>query len=191
MGWMTEAPLRVGILLSGGGRTLQNILDRSHDGSLAVKVVCVIADRADVFGIERARQNDIPYAIEKDQAQTFAFLREHRVELVCLAGYLRLLQVPEDFAGRMLNIHPSLLPKHGGKGCYGEHVHKAVLDAGDQESGCTVHDVNARYDEGAVLLQKRVAVLPDDDVASLAARVFEAECEAYPEAIRLWIAKSR
>ena len=184
-------PLRIGVLLSGGGRTLQNLLDRSAAGRLDAAVVCVAADRAGCLGIERAQRAELPTLITKDMDETFAFLRAYRAELVCLAGYLRLLRVPTDFAGRVLNIHPALLPKYGGKGFWGEHVHKAVLAAGDTESGCTVHAVDAEYDSGAILLQRRVPVLEGDTVDSLAARVFAAECEAYPEAIALWRATHR
>ncbi|MFO1051796.1 MAG: phosphoribosylglycinamide formyltransferase [Planctomycetota bacterium] len=181
--------LRIGVLLSGGGRTLQNLLDRSADGRLDARVVCVVSDRPGVFGVERAARAGLPVLVSKDMDATFAFLRVHRVELVCLCGYLRLLRVPDDFRGRVLNIHPALLPKFGGKGFYGDRVHEAVLAAKELESGCTVHEVDQHYDSGAILLQRRVPVLPGDDAHTLAARVFEAECEAYPEAITRWRAQ--
>lgn len=182
--------LRIGVLLSGGGRTLQNLLDRAADGRLDIEVACVLSDRPEVFGLERASRAGIPTLATRDAQEIYAFLREHRVELVCLAGYLRLLPIAEDFRGRVLNIHPALLPKFGGKGFYGDRVHRAVLDAGETETGCTVHHADDRYDEGAPLLQRRVPVLPDDTVEALAARVFEAECEAYPDAIRIWRQRS-
>ncbi|MCC6672795.1 MAG: phosphoribosylglycinamide formyltransferase [Planctomycetes bacterium] len=179
--------VRVGVLLSGGGRTLQNLLDQRATGRLPIDVVVVIADRADAFGLERARRAGIPAVFERDPARIQQILREHRVELVCLAGYLRLFPVGEAWAGRVLNIHPALLPRHGGKGCYGERVHAAVLAAGEAETGCTVHLCDDHYDRGEILVQKRVPVLPGDDVHTLAERVFAAECEAYPEAILLWL----
>lgn len=180
------SPLRLGVLLSGSGRTLQNLIDRIGDGTLAAEIVVVIADRELAYGLTRARAAGLPTFVERDTEAIYATLRRHRVQLVCLAGYLRLLPVAADFAGRVLNIHPALLPRFGGKGFYGERVHRAVLAAGDTESGCTVHVCDDRYDRGSVLLQRRVPVLPDDSVETLAARVFAAECEAYPEAIRLW-----
>lgn len=179
--------VRVGVLLSGGGRTLQNLLEQRATGRLPIDVVVVIADRADAFGLERARRAGIPAVFERDPARIQQILREHRVELVCLAGYLRLFPVGEAWAGRVLNIHPALLPRHGGKGCYGERVHAAVLAAGEAETGCTVHLCDDHYDRGEILVQKRVPVLPGDDVHTLAERVFAAECEAYPEAILLWL----
>jgi phosphoribosylglycinamide formyltransferase-1 len=122
-------------------------------------------------------------------ARAFAELDARRVDLACLAGFLRLLAVPPRWSGRVINIHPSLLPSFGGKGFYGDRVHAAVLAAGVAETGCTVHFVDDQYDHGTPILQRRVAVLPGDDVHTLAARVFEAEREALPEAIRLVLAR--
>ncbi|MDA0934825.1 MAG: phosphoribosylglycinamide formyltransferase [Planctomycetota bacterium] len=180
---------RIGVLLSGSGRSLQNLLDRSVDGRLHADVTCVVSDRPGVGGIDRATKAGLPVLVERDADRIYAFLRAHGVELICLAGYLRLFPIADDFRGRVLNIHPSLLPKFGGKGFYGDRVHTAVLEAGETESGCTVHHADDRYDEGAPLVQRRVPVLPGDDVGTLAARVFEAECEAYPEAIARWVAE--
>ena len=184
---MTKATTALGVLLSSTGRTLQNLLACIADGSLEVRIACVISDRPDVRGSAIAEDADLPHYVEADSERIFAKLRKHRVDLVCLCGYLRLLDIPADFAGRVLNIHPALLPKHGGKGYYGHHVHEAVLAAGDKESGCTVHYCNNEYDRGPTLLQRRVPVEPGDTADTLAARVFEAECEAYPEAIRTWM----
>ncbi len=178
--------LKIGVLLSGSGRTLQNLLDRAAAGRLAVEVVAVAADREGAFGLERARRAGIPTLYTKDPLASLDFLTEHGAEVCCLAGYLRLLPIPEAWRDRVLNIHPSLLPRHGGKGCYGDRVHASVLAAGDDESGCTVHLCDDRYDTGPALVQRRVPVVEGDTVATLAARVFEAECEAYPEAIDLW-----
>src|SRR5207245_9548017 len=118
-------------------------------------------------------------------ARVFELCRATRAELVCLAGYLQLLEICPEFADRILNIHPALLPAFGGKGMYGRHVHEAVLSAGVKVSGCTVHFVDQVYDHGPIMLQKPVEVQDDDTPETLAARVFAAECEAYPEAIRL------
>jgi phosphoribosylglycinamide formyltransferase-1 len=113
----------------------------------------------------------------------FAACRAARADLVVMAGFLHLVRIPADFAGRVINIHPSLLPAFGGRGFHGMHVHRAVLDRGCTVSGCTVHLVDDEYDHGRILLQKTVPVLPDDTPESLAARVFAAECQAFPEAI--------
>lgn len=186
--------LRVAALLSGSGRTLQNLIDLRERGELDVDPVLVVGSRADAFGLERARRAGVPWLVVRrkdfhtDAAfteQVFAACRQARADLVVLAGWLCLLcPIPQDFKGRVLNIHPALLPSFGGKGFYGDRVHAAVLAAGVAETGCTVHLVDDAYDQGQVLLQRRVPVLPGDDVHTLAARVFEAECEAYPEAIR-------
>ncbi|MGE3174888.1 MAG: phosphoribosylglycinamide formyltransferase [Planctomycetota bacterium] len=178
---------RLGVLLSGGGRTLQNLIDRVANGRLRAAIACVLADRPQALGLERAARHGVPHACVTEPDAIWRALREHRVDLVCLCGYLRLLPIDPAFADRVLNIHPSLLPRHGGKGMFGEHVHAAVLAAGDAESGCTVHLCTDEYDRGPPLLQQRVPVLPGDDTAALAARVFAAECEAYPAAIeRHW-----
>lgn len=188
-------PLRVAVLLSGSGRTLQNLLDVQARGELAIDPVLVVGSRPDAYGLERARRAGLPWLVirrkdfQSDEAfteQVFAACRRARADLVVLAGWLCLLRpVPDDFKGRVVNIHPALLPAFGGKGFYGDRVHAAVLASGAAESGCTVHLVDDEYDHGEVILQRRVPVLPGDDVRALADRVFEAEREAYPEAIRL------
>jgi phosphoribosylglycinamide formyltransferase-1 len=176
---------RLAVLLSGTGRTLQNLLDRVGDGRMVASVVGVGSDRADAFGLQRAMEHGLEARHLKDASATWSWLLELDVDLVVLAGYLRLLPIVPEFAGRVLNIHPALLPKFGGKGMHGERVHAAVLAAGERESGCTVHLCNERYDEGRVLLQARVPVLAGDTVKALATRVFAAECEAYPAGIAM------
>ena len=183
---------RLGVLLSGGGRTLQNLLDRIANRRLDAAIACVIADRELAQGLQRAADADLPHACLRDSDAIWQMLRDHDVDLVCLCGYLRLLPIDPEFTGRVLNIHPSLLPAHGGKGMFGNHVHAAVLASEDRESGCTVHICDDEYDRGPVLLQRRVPVLPGDTEASLAQRVFTAECEAYPEAIEQhWLSLQR
>lgn len=183
------------MLLSGSGRTLQNFLDRRERGELDLDVRLVVGSRPDAFGLERARRAGLPWLVvrRKDFADDAAFsdpifraCAQARVDLVLLAGWLcRLRPVPPDLRGRVLNIHPALLPgPFGGKGFYGDRVHEAVLASGARESGCTVHVVDDEYDTGPIVHQVRVPVLATDDVHSLADRVFAAECEAYPEAIR-------
>lgn len=182
------------MLLSGGGTTMLNLADRIADGSLRAEIRLVVAsnDTSAARGIEHADRLGLPRRVvrRKDHADTVAFsetvfaaVREAGAELVCLAGFLSLLMIPDDFENRVINIHPSLLPKFGGRGMHGRHVHEAVLAAGETESGCTVHFADNTYDTGPVLLQRRCPVLPGDDAEALAARVFEQECLAYPEAV--------
>jgi len=191
---MPSSPLRLVTLVSGGGRTVLNLLDEIGAGRLRAEVVRVLADR-ECAAIARlqargARVELVPWTRGTTPAEyatrLWPRIEEARADLVCNCGFLRLLVVPPAWEGRIMNIHPGLLPAYGGKGMYGDHVHAAVLAAGDAESGCTVHFVDPEYDKGPVILQKRVPVRPDDTVESLAARVFEAECVAYPEAIRLY-----
>ncbi|UCD76387.1 MAG: phosphoribosylglycinamide formyltransferase [Phycisphaerales bacterium] len=191
-------PLRIGALLSGGGRTLMNIADRIDNGSLNAEVVLVISSRTSASGVERSQDRgfEVRVARKKDfetedalHDAITAWLLEKEVDLVCLCGYLRWFRLDPPFVGKVMNIHPALLPDFGGKGMYGEHVHRAVIAAGKTESGCTVHFVDDRYDHGPTIVQRKCPVLPDDDADSLAARVFEQECLAYPEAIRLFAEK--
>ncbi|MDW8264354.1 MAG: phosphoribosylglycinamide formyltransferase [Gemmataceae bacterium] len=185
-------PLPIAVLISGGGTTLQNLINRIAAGSLPARIVQVVSSRAKVAGVERARQAGLPLVIvprknfasvDDFSAATFAPCRQARARLVCLAGYLQLLKIPADFRGRVVNIHPALLPAFGGPGMYGRHVHEAVLRAGVSTTGCTVHWVDDQYDHGPVIAQRIVPVRPDDTPDTLAARVFAAECELYPEVI--------
>jgi phosphoribosylglycinamide formyltransferase-1 len=181
---------RLAVLISAGGTTLQNLIDRIADGRLDAEIVAVISSRADVFGVERARRAGHPVTVVERKpaadfsARVFDAVRAANPDLVILAGWLHLLDLPDDFRLRVLNIHPSLLPAFGGKGMYGQRVHQAVLDSGTKVTGCTVHFADATYDTGPIVLQKQVPVREDDTAESLAARVYAAECEAYPEAIR-------
>ena len=180
-------PARLLVLLSGSGRTLDNLLDRTRDGSLDAAVTRVVASR-ECRGAAIARVRGIPTDVIPGEipADRLAELAAH-TDLVVLAGYLKYVYIPGSFRGRVVNIHPALLPDFGGAGMYGDRVHRAVLDAyrADRvtESGCTVHLVDDQYDHGAILLQKRCPILPGDTVETLAARVFELEKQAYPEAI--------
>ncbi len=180
------------VLLSGSGRTLENFLAKKAAGELAVDIAAVVSSRPEVGGVEIAGAHGIPCGIfrRKDfdsipahNAAINAWLEPHRPRIIILAGYLCFYIQPDWFAGPVVNIHPALLPKYGGKGYYGERVHEAVLAAGDTETGCTVHQVDDEYDHGRILGQKKVPVLPGDDVAALAARVFAAECELYPQVL--------
>jgi formyltetrahydrofolate-dependent phosphoribosylglycinamide formyltransferase len=182
-------PLRLGCLVSGGGRSVLNLQDRIERGELPATIVTVLSTRTGVPAIERARARGLPtreidpLPRESLDDRVDQALREVNVDLVVLAGYLRLFRV-DAWRGRCINIHPALLPRHGGKGLWGHHVHEAVLAAGDVESGCTVHWVDAEYDHGATILQRRCPVLPGDSPDTLATRVFAEELEALPEAIQ-------
>jgi len=195
-GKASTRPLRLGVLLSGGGRTLLNFLDRIAAGDLPAEVAVVVASR-DCKGVERARAagletHVVRYKDMPDAAAYSAALAERldaaEVDLVCLAGFLSLWEIPRRYAGRVMNIHPALLPGFGGHGMYGHHVHDAVLAAGCKVSGCSVHFVTNEYDAGPIIVQKCVPVLETDTPDDLAARVFEQECVAYPEAIGLFAA---
>lgn len=182
--------MRLVALISGSGTTLQNLIDRSRDGRLGAEIVGVVSSRGDAYGVDRAHSAGIPVRVaERKPVDTFPdrvfdAVRAFGPDLVCLAGWLHLVRIPADFRLRVLNIHPSLLPAFGGKGMYGRHVHEAVLAFGAKVSGCTVHFADDTYDTGPILIQRAVPVLDTDTPESLAARVFAAECEAYPEAIR-------
>jgi len=185
---------RIAVLASGGGRSLENLAKEIAAGRLAADLVLVLVDRASAGALERAERLGIPGKLlpYTDFGQPAAYaeavfevLEAARVDLVVLAGFLRLLPPPAGWGKRVINIHPSLLPKFGGKGFYGERVHRAVLAAGELESGCTVHFVDDQYDHGAPILQRKIALLPGETPESLAQRVFEEEKLALPEAIRL------
>ena len=178
---------RLAGLISGGGRTLLNLAAAIDRGDLDAEIAIAISSRPDAPGVARLRERGITVACpaRDDHEAISRILREADVDLVCLCGYLRWLRIDPWMRGRVINIHPSLLPRHGGHGMYGDRVHAAVLAAGDAESGCTVHVVDEQYDHGPTILQRRCPVEPGDDVASLAARVFREECRAYPEAITL------
>jgi formyltetrahydrofolate-dependent phosphoribosylglycinamide formyltransferase len=190
-----DEPIRLAVLLSGNGTTLQNLLERIADGRLRARVVVVVSNHVDAFGLVRAEQAGIPTAVvsrrdcpgrEEFSRQIFAQCRQAGADLVCMAGFLQLLDIPGDFRARVMNIHPALIPAFCGKGYYGHHVHEAVLAYGAKVSGCTVHFTDNEYDHGPIILQKTVPVLDEDTPDTLAQRVFQEECEAYPDAIRLF-----
>jgi formyltetrahydrofolate-dependent phosphoribosylglycinamide formyltransferase len=189
-------PIRLAVLISGSGTTLQNFLDRIADGRLAARVVQVVASKAGVKGLERAKRAGVPAAVverkqcgsvEEFSEKVFEHCRRAGADLVCLAGFLHLIRIPNDFIGRVMNIHPALIPAFCGKGMYGHHVHEAVIASGVKLSGCTVHFADNEYDHGPIIIQRAVPVLDDDTPDALAARVFVEECAAYPEAIRLFV----
>lgn len=189
--------MRVAVLFSGGGRTLENLVALSRSGALPGEVVLAVSSSPKAGGIERAARLGIPCRTVEGRpgatgdltARVLAACGEARADLVCLAGWLKLLApIPERWKGRILNIHPALLPSFAGKGFYGDRVHQAVLDSGVKVTGCTVHFCDDEYDHGPIVLQRVCPVLDGDDAHSLADRVFEEEKIAYPEAIRLFAA---
>lgn len=192
---MQQPPLLIAVLLSGGGRLLRNLIQVIEAGALNARIALVISSRSQVGGVRIARDAGLPVEIirVKDHPDVESFsraivaaLEASGARLAVQAGWTCLWQIPEQWANRVMNIHPALLPKYGGKGFYGHHVHEAVLKAGETQSGCTIHFANNQYDSGPIIFQKTVPVLPDDTPDSLAARVFEQECLAYPIAIRLF-----
>jgi formyltetrahydrofolate-dependent phosphoribosylglycinamide formyltransferase len=191
---ITDRPIRLGVLISGGGTTMLNFVQCIREGSLFAEIPLVIASQRRCAGVERAAAAGLTCCVlrPKDHDSVadysdavFAELRRSRVDLVTMAGFLSLLKVPKDFSGRVINIHPSLIPAFCGHGFFGHHVHEAAVARGVKVSGCTVHFADNDYDHGPIILQRTVAV-PDAATADeLAALVFEQEKQAYPEAIRL------
>lgn len=177
---------RLAVMLSGSGRTLENLLIAIGAGRVTASIELVICSR-ETAGAMKSRAAGLKTIVVKGEIprdELERMLDEHRIDYVVCAGYLKYVHVPAKYAGRVVNIHPSLLPAFGGAGMYGDKVHAAVIAAGATESGCTVHLVDDVYDHGRVLLQRTCPVLPGDDAHSLAARVFEQECLAYPEALQ-------
>jgi len=196
---LDRGPINCAVLLSGSGRTLENLLVVITGGGLNCAIRAVISSKPDVRGLQVAADAGIPAFVVQRQsfasdqeysAAIYEELRPFDPELILLCGFLRKLVVPAAFEGRILNIHPALLPESaaGGKGLYGDRVHAAVLASNATRSGATVHVVDNGYDTGPVVLRATVPVLPDDTPASLASRVFEAECALYPAAIRRYVA---
>jgi phosphoribosylglycinamide formyltransferase-1 len=186
---------KIAILASGGGSNAEALLKAMQDPAYPAQCVLVFSNKPGAGVLEKAARYGVPSAVldhkaypsrEAFDAAVLAELAKASPDLLCLCGYLRILTPAfvRAYAGRILNIHPSLLPRHGGPGMHGRHVHQAVLAAGDAESGATVHYVDEGVDSGAVILQRRVPVLPGDTPESLAARVLAAEHQVYPEALK-------
>jgi phosphoribosylglycinamide formyltransferase-1 len=185
---------RIVVLISGGGTTLKNLLAVKAAGKLDVEIALVISSNAKAAGLAIAESAGIPTVVlargafaddDTYSRAMFDACRATAAAWVVMGGFLTYVPIPPDYENRVLNIHPALIPAFCGKGFYGHHVHQAVLEYGAKLSGCTIHFVDNQYDHGPIILQKTVPVLDDDTPESLAARVFAAECEAYPEALRL------
>lgn len=195
-----NAKPRIGVLVSGGGRSLENLIEKIGAGELECEIALVVSSASGAFALERAKKHGVPAVVIDPDRQLpaaefsrdiFLALESFGCDCAVLAGFLRLLVIPAAWEGRVLNIHPALLPAFGGRGFYGERVHKAVLASGVQFTGCTVHYVTNEYDAGPILLQRRIPVLSGDTPESLAARVFEQESIALPEALRAHFERRR
>lgn len=190
--------VRAAILISGSGTTMENLIQCANNGSCDIVPVGVISSKSGVAGLAKAQKHGIPTQVvsRKDftdsaafSRQTFKMVNAVKPDMVILAGFLSYLHIPERYKGKILNIHPSLLPKFGGKGMYGINVHRAVVASDETETGCSVHYVDEEYDHGAIILQRKVEVKPDDTPETLQDRVMAAERKAYPEAINLYAEK--
>jgi phosphoribosylglycinamide formyltransferase-1 len=188
---MTGKPIRLAVLISGRGSNLQSLIDACAEADFPARIAVVLSNKADAYGLERAKQAGIPAVTvsHKDFGTRGDFedallttLAPYNADLVCLAGFMRVLtpRFIAPWAGRLLNIHPSLLPAYKGL-----HTHERAIESGDTESGCTVHLVTPELDDGPIIVQKRVSILPGDTPDTLAARVLEQEHTAYPEAVRI------
>jgi phosphoribosylglycinamide formyltransferase 1 len=190
--------LKIAVLISGSGRTLKNFIDLAAEGDLPIDIRLVVSSSAKASGIQHAeaagipavvvKRSDFPHGSTGDQSYgdaIFDACRAAGVDYVVMAGFLKLAPVPDDFAGRVVNIHPALIPSFCGAGMYGHYVHQAAIDAGVKVTGLTVHFVDNVYDHGPIIWQQPVPVFPDDTADTLAARVFEAEKEAYPHVLKL------
>lgn len=188
--------INLGVLISGSGNTLQNFIDHIEKGKLHATIQIVISSKPNVVGLDRARKHNIPTAVipysnYNNDIDTFsraitAKLDTYPIDLVTLAGFVHFYKIPENYKGKVMNIHPGLIPAFCGHHYYGKKVHEAAINYGVKVSGCTVHFADNVYDNGPIIIQRAVPVLEDDTPDTLAERVFKEECEAYPEAIRLF-----
>ncbi|KAF0188125.1 MAG: phosphoribosylglycinamide formyltransferase [Desulfobulbaceae bacterium] len=177
--------LKIAVLLSGSGRTLDNFHERIQVGSLHAGIQVVISNVRDALGLQKAERYGYPafHAVGNEGINTI--LQDYSIDIICLAGFLKLYEPPPKLARSVVNIHPSLIPAFCGDGFYGSRVHRAVKARGCLVSGCTVHFASEVYDEGPIIVQKCVQLAYDDTVESIAGKVFGAECEAFPEALNL------
>ena len=191
----------LGVLISGGGTTLENLVAKSEAGELPAEVKVVISSRADAYGLIRAKNHGIDHCVVPSKkyrplgeppdwvgmsAEICHVLDRYEVDLIVLAGFMCQFVISPRYEGRVMNIHPALLPAFCGPGLYGHKVHEAVVEQGVKVSGCTVHFADQRYDHGPIIIQRTVPVRDDDTPETLAQRVFAEECIAYPEAVRLF-----
>lgn len=180
--------LNIGVLISGGGTNLQAIIDETKAGGINGTLKIVISNKENAYGLERARLNGIEAIYETDEDKIIEILRENNIDLIVLAGYLKIItpKFVEVFRNKIINIHPSLIPSFCGKGYYGEKVHQGVIDYGAKVTGATVHFVDEGADTGAIIMQETIKVEQNDDAKSLAKRVLEVEHRILKESIRLF-----
>jgi phosphoribosylglycinamide formyltransferase-1 len=188
------APLKIAVLISGGGTTLKNLIDRGHVENLPIDIRLVISSKSTAAGLQFAAEASIPATTmrrrDHESAEfyrdaVFHEVRQSGAEYVVMGGFLQHLLIAPDFKNRVINIHPSLIPSFCGHGMYGLKVHQAAIDYGVKISGCTVHFVDDHFDHGPVILQRSCPVLDNDTAESLQQRVFQLECEALPDSLRL------
>ena len=192
---MSRNAIKLAVLLSGSGRTLDNFFEHIDSGDLPAEIVVVIGSRPDALGLEKAKKRGVDTHCvnrrEYKDAASFSdaineTLAAYNPDLVLHAGFMHFCHVPDEYLGKVMNIHPALIPAFCGHGYYGHYVHEAVLKYGAKVSGCTVHFADNIYDNGPIIVQRTVPVLEDDTPDTLAARVFEQECIAYPQAVKLF-----
>ncbi|MDI6916719.1 MAG: phosphoribosylglycinamide formyltransferase [Thermoplasmatales archaeon] len=191
--------IKLAVLASGGGTDLQSIIDASESHEIDARIVVVISDRKNAFALERARKHSIDaYFVstenknrEEHEKEISEIIDNYNADLIVLAGYLRMFTpyFISKYRNKIINIHPALVPFFGGKGMYGEKVHKAVLDSGMKISGCSVHFVDESIDGGPIIIQKAVRIKEDDTVETLASRVLEQEHKILPKAVQLFAEK--
>ena len=202
---ISQFPINILVLVSGNGTNLQALIDAEKSGSLGnARITAVLSDRSGAYALERAKALGIPALVEKpDPAlakeerrlehsdRILRICAEKQISLIVFAGFLSILagDIIKKYSGKMINLHPALLPKFGGQGMYGERVHRAVLEAGEKESGCTVHLVDAGTDTGPILLQRRVPVLSGDTAESLAERIHKEEHIAIVEGVKIMLGR--
>ncbi|MDU4861985.1 MAG: phosphoribosylglycinamide formyltransferase [Terrisporobacter othiniensis] len=180
--------VKIGVLISGGGTNLQAVIDNCENKTINGKVEVVISNKSEAFGLQRAKNHNIKAVFENKEDKIIEILKENKVELVVLAGYLKIIspKLVNEYKNRIINIHPSLIPAFCGKGYYGEKVHQGVIDYGAKVTGATVHFVDEGADTGPIIMQKTVEVKQDDDVKKLAARVLDVEHEILAKSIAMF-----
>ena len=180
--------VKIGVLISGGGTNLQAVIDNCENKTINGKVKVVISNKADAYGLERAKNHNIKAIYEKDEDKIIEILKENEIDLVVLAGYLKIIspKLVNEYRNRIINIHPSLIPAFCGKGYYGEKVHQGVIDYGAKVTGATVHFVDEGADTGPIIMQKTVEVKQDDDAKKLAKRVLDVEHEILTKSIAMF-----
>lgn len=180
--------VKIGVLISGGGTNLQSVIDNCEKKTINGEVKVVISNKSDAYGLERAKKHNIKAICEKEEDKIIEILKENEIELVILAGYLKIVspKLVDAYRNKIINIHPSLIPAFCGKGYYGEKVHQGVIDYGAKVTGATVHFVDEGADTGPIIMQKTVEVKQDDDAKKLAARVLEVEHEILTKSISMF-----